>query len=83
MDFMQEGRCPSCGSSGRCSYCEGSGENFTGGMCPGCSGTGKCFSCNGTGAAEVNLSDQLEPVRRFGGWFGAWLRALWGGGGRS
>lgn len=83
MDSMREGGCYNCGASGRCKYCEGSGESFTGGMCPGCSGKGKCSSCDGTGYQDVNVGEQLEPVRRFGGWIGAWLRAVWGGGGRK
>ncbi|MEA3491984.1 MAG: hypothetical protein U9R27_08815 [Campylobacterota bacterium] len=49
-------KCPSCGGTGKCKWCEGSGKDSSGEDCKKCYGSGKCsdktpsgYRCHGTG----------------------------------
>lgn len=45
---IPHGACSSCGGSGRCWPCWGSGRSGSY-ACGMCSGTGRCYYCNGSG----------------------------------
>ena len=56
-DIMAKVKCASCGGSGECRRCNGTGEivdilqNLT---CARCGGTGVCPACNGSGYVEAD-----------------------------
>lgn len=41
--------CPTCGGTGDCVYCDGSGIADDGDDCDECDGSGECDTCDGTG----------------------------------
>lgn len=63
--------CPTCGKTGRCINCNGSGYTIDGNMCYMCSSTGKCTICYGTGVSgsryvEPSEAERQEILRKIG-----------------
>jgi len=42
--------CASCGGSGKCWICSGSGKRTSGDKCTSCNGSGDCWYCGGKGS---------------------------------
>lgn len=41
--------CTECQGTGKCSSCNGSGQDYGNHNCSTCKGSGKCYRCKGTG----------------------------------
>lgn len=54
--------CPSCGGSGKCKFCDGTGQRF-GSSCSSCgAGEGRCNRCGGSGTIGPDIDDIMKEA---------------------
>lgn len=54
--------CPSCGGSGKCRFCNGTGQKF-GSSCSDCGAAeGRCIQCGGSGTIGPDLDDIMKEA---------------------
>ena len=46
---VKEVTCVQCQGTGKCSSCNGTGQDYANHTCGTCKGSGKCYRCKGTG----------------------------------
>lgn len=46
---VKEVTCVQCQGTGKCSSCNGTGQDYDNHTCGTCQGSGKCYRCKGTG----------------------------------